>query len=155
MGDLSQSINGVFEAIVEAMYEDEHATVARQMLLQPHLRLARIAKRDHGERSEIGLRIGRQACRPLHLTDLPVIGRRDRHGDFGQCDLAFALPGEQHARIARWRARRRDEKIDARGIGRARRDWLQNASRPAAAGEKAAGQNKSRRAHRFLVLIDA
>ena len=77
MCDLGQSIDRVFETIVEAMHEDEHAAVMRQIALQPRLRLTRICKRGDGERGEIGLRIGRQARGPLHLTHLPVVGRRD------------------------------------------------------------------------------
>ena len=77
MGDLRQSVDRVLETIVEAMHEDQHTPVTRQMLLQPRLRLTRIAKRGHCERGEIGLRIGRQARWPLHLTDPPVVGRRN------------------------------------------------------------------------------
>ena len=75
MDDLSHLIDGVVEPVVEAMHEDEHAAVARDMRFHPGLRLPRSGERGDFERCEIGLWIGRQVFRPSHLTGLPLAGR--------------------------------------------------------------------------------
>ena len=97
MDDLSQSKYGVVEMIVEAMHIDENAPAMRQILFHPGLRLRHSGERGDFERGEIGLGIGGQGCRPLHLTGLPSPGGRDGDGDPGQGNPVFALPCEENA----------------------------------------------------------
>lgn len=99
MDDLSQSINGVVEAIVEAMHIDEDAPAMRQILFHQGPRLPHSGERGDFERGEISLGIGGQGCRPLHLTGPPPPGGRDGDGDPGQGNPVFALPCEENALI--------------------------------------------------------
>src|SRR5688500_14590205 len=100
MHDLSEPEDGVIEAIVEAVDEDENSSLRNLFdgAPDPAARLGQ-AHQVSLERHEIRSWVARNAFRPLNVTRLPVALRRDRHCELGKGQSGPALPGEVLGRI--------------------------------------------------------
>jgi hypothetical protein len=74
-------------------------SITWQMLFEPDLLLPPITEGGYFEHGKVVSRIGGQADRPLHLTDLSPLIWRDGDGNLGQGSSGCALSREEYALI--------------------------------------------------------
>ncbi len=142
MDDLREAVDGVLEAVVEAVDENEHAAVRAfaDRSIEPGLgsipgQVVRLQRR------EISGRIGRKFFRPGNLADLA--DRRDRDRDICEGRGARPFAREHFSRHLRTATGGGDQHVDLARRGRAVGDRRQHAFRmPAAAGKDDECQTK-------------
>ena len=138
MRDLGKAVDGLLEARVVAVHEDED--VPRRRLREPRVeRRARLVEghRLGAQRDEILGGIAGPRTRPLHFADLALRIGRDRNVDVGEMQPERTLAAKHHAGLDDGRARGRDQHVDMGGARRPRRNLDQVAfGTPAAARQQ-------------------
>ena len=143
--DLREAKDGVVEAVVEAVDEDQHLPLGSrsQGTVKPGERLVAV---DHVglERHELRGRIARHLSRPLHLADLPRARRRDRDGDVGE-GRGWSAVAREHLRRIGPLARGGDEHVDLARAGRRSAAHGHHHAAEAGAGTKSRHQGQHQR----------
>ena len=116
--DLGKAVDGIFEAVVEAVDEDQHAAVRAfpDSCAQPLLRLFPASGLSPFKVAKSVAGIGWQFLRPGDLADLAAC-RRDRDRDVRECRSQSSLAREHLAGLAERAARRGDQHVHPAGGG--------------------------------------
>jgi hypothetical protein len=135
VNDLGKPIDGILKGVVEAMHENEHASI-RAFLdggIEPGdgLRSVDVLRLQN---CKVRIRIRWQSLRPGDFADLADAFRRDRyiHGHVRRGERA--LPGEHLTWVDRACSGCGDQHVDLAGRWRGFRDGHKDPRRPAGTG---------------------
>ena len=144
--DLGEAENGVAEAIVIAVNEDQDAMLARRrsMGIEPAARAVEI-EAAHLGRHKVGRGISWRRARQLDLAGRAGAVGRDRHDDIGEAQRRGALAGIELAGIGGGAPRRRHEEVHARSAGNRLRHRHEQAFGRAGASREPERNNQAKR----------
>jgi hypothetical protein len=151
VNDLRETVDRVFEAIVEAVDEDENTAVRASFdgRLQPAFCAIEVELLSL-QGGKVGCRIGRQLLRPGNIAFLASLGQRDC--DLGERRRPSPLAREHFAGDSGLRPSGRDQHVNAAGIRDCVRDGCQHVLGMAAAAD---GQDEDKTQEHTLQMTSS